>query len=411
MKATIYIFGNFSDGYSQYLDDNTRQVFTSISNNRISATEVIYHREGALSYYIYTREISKKDNTFIGLCYVFNDILISDFSYLYDIFEDTITNIVVTGEILEFNSDGSLTTKVSQLYSHDKELQRISDYMNSKLSSLGQYASKLPPVNFSISNSESKTFDYNDIVEAKKAIKDYSNIRVVKGDYYDTEALKGYSSKLKAQNAKIQSQDQTISNLKDEVGKLKRQKKQITLVVILFIVIAMGVLIFAIKINSKNEVILRKDNQIDNLTIHVNKLQTDSINLTNELYISEQNLSSTKSRLDKLCIDYGSLQEEKNELYNLSESQKETIESLRRNIDNLNQKLNKSNSYSRNTTSLYKIWAESGTRAYTYYQCGSQYIKTDCYYSDNQIVEVYTTRDGYALTLGGYVRLRDLKKQ
>ena len=157
MKATIYIFGNFSDGYSQYLDDNTRQLFTSISNNRISATEVIYHREGALSYYIYTREISKKDNTFIGLCYVFNDILISDFSYLYDIFEDTITNIVVTGEILEFNSDGSLTTKVSQLYSHDKELQRISDYMNSKLSSLGQFASKLPPVNFSISNTESKT--------------------------------------------------------------------------------------------------------------------------------------------------------------------------------------------------------------------------------------------------------------
>ena len=87
MKAEIYIFGNFADGYSQYPDNYTHNLFEAIAKSRQAESEIIYHREGALTYYIYTREISQIDNTFIGLCYVFNDVLIKDFAPLFSIFE------------------------------------------------------------------------------------------------------------------------------------------------------------------------------------------------------------------------------------------------------------------------------------------------------------------------------------
>ena len=102
MKAEIYIFGNFADGYSQYPDNYTHNLFEAIAKSRQAESEIIYHREGALTYYIYTQKNTKIDNTFIGLCYVFNDVLIKDFAPLFSIFEDVITNIVVTGEMLEF---------------------------------------------------------------------------------------------------------------------------------------------------------------------------------------------------------------------------------------------------------------------------------------------------------------------
>lgn len=242
MKATIYIFGNFADGYSQYPDNYTRDIFSSIAKSRKGATELLYHRDGALTYYIYIREISRSANTFIGLCYVFNDVLISDFSYLFDIFEDAITNIVVKGELLEFTDNGSLSTKVNQLYTKTEELQRVSDYLNSKLTSIGRYAEKLPHANYSISATKWKIFPYDDVKDAHAVIRDYSNIRIIKGDNYDTESLKGYANKLRSQNSKIDALNVVVSSLKDEISTLKRQKKQYRWVAILAIAVLSSLL-------------------------------------------------------------------------------------------------------------------------------------------------------------------------
>ena len=158
MKAEVYIFGNFLNGYSQYPDNYTQKLFKDISKSRKAASEIVYHREGPLTYYIYLRDISRSSNTFIGLCYVFNGIYIRDFSFLFDIFEDVVTNIVVKGELLEFTNDGHLTTQVNELYKNSQELQSITEYLNSKISSLGRYAEKLPPANFSISNKNAPYF-------------------------------------------------------------------------------------------------------------------------------------------------------------------------------------------------------------------------------------------------------------
>lgn len=305
MKATIYIFGNFANGYSQYPDNYTRDMFTLVSKSRKSASELVYRREGALTYYIYTREISRSAGTFIGLCYVFNGILITDFFYLFEVFEDAITNIVVKGELLEFTNDGNLTTKVSQLYTNTEELQRVSDYLNIKLSSLGKYAEKLPPANFSISNAEWKVFTFDEITEAKNVIKDYSNIRVLKGENYDTDSLKGYAHKLRLQNAEIKSLTKTISKQKEEISTLERQKKQIKWVVFLLVLIIVGGVGFYFYAQDKIQIIQNKSEEIKNLhdevqnkKNHIESLTNDSINLAKQNNFIKQKLKDIHNELE-----------------------------------------------------------------------------------------------------------------
>lgn len=283
MKAEVYIFGNFSDGYSQYPDNYTRNLFKTISNSRKGASEIVYHREGSLTYYIYTREISRSSNTFLGLCYVFNDIVIRDFAFLFGVFEDAITNIVVRGELLEFTDDGSLSTKVSQLYTNTEELQRVSDYLNGKLSSLGRYAEKLPPANYSVSATEWKSYAYDQITSAQESINNYSNVRVIKGDNYDTEALKGYAAKLKSKDAIIRSLQQEVANLKDENLKLNRKKKQFLSVVILSSLLLIGSVITAVVIANKNSDINDKIAKIESLSQTKISLESQIVQLNNDI--------------------------------------------------------------------------------------------------------------------------------
>lgn len=311
MKATICIFGNFANGYSQYPDNYTRKLFESISKSRKGASELVYHRDGALTYYIYTREISHNANTFIGLCYVFNGILITDFYYLFDIFEDAITNIVVKGELLEFTDEGGLSTKVSQLYTNTEELQRVEDYLNSKLSALGRYAEKLPPANFAISNKEWKTYSFDEIRDVQNVIKDYSNIRVVKGNNYDTASLNGYANKLKKQNDEIKSLTKEIQKHKDEITKLNQQKKQIKWVVFLLVLIIIGGTCFYFYAQDKMQVIQNKTDEIDSLhgdvqTKHqkIQSLKRDSIDLTRQNNNIKQRLISVHNKLENSVSPY-----------------------------------------------------------------------------------------------------------
>ena len=356
MKVTTYVFGNFADGYSQYPDNYTRDIFKALSKSRKGATELIYHRDGALTYYIYTREISRSANTFIGLCYVFNDVLVTDFSYLFDIFEDAITNIVVKGELLEFTNDGNLSTKISQLYTNAEELQRISDFLNSKLSSIGRFAEKLPPINHAISNIEWQNFAFDEISNVKKVVKDYSNIRIIKGENYDTNALKGYAHKLRAQNEEIKTLTNEIFKLRNEISKLKRQKKQFTAVVILIVIIAIGLLIFISSINSRNEIIKRKNIKIEAIEKHNKALQADSINLSKSLTDVNDSLQSAKSTLKQLGNDYSRLQSKNSELQELSDTQKKQISKLQNKNNELERSIadvrNKNNESERIITDL-----------------------------------------------------------
>lgn len=429
MKAEIYIFGNFADGYSQYPDNYTHNLFEAIAKSRQAESEIIYHREGALTYYIYTREISKIDNTFIGLCYVFNDVLIKDFAPLFSIFEDVITNIVVTGEMLEFANDGKLSTKINQLYTHTEELQRVSDYLNSKLTSIGKITEKLPPVNYGVATNEWKTFSHKDKSDIHSAILDYSNIRIIKGEGYDTATLSSYAGKLNSLNKEKTAALQTIDKQKQEISDLKKKQKNYKLVIWLVVFICIGGIIFISTINSRNAQIQRLNNTVatqertidsQNETIGILRDTIISRNSKiNDLKTENQRLISSRDSLNgvnrKLNNEKTQLQEDKRKLTSQLSQSDNALKSAKNQITSLQtekNKLTQENTQLRNRKyepETYKIIAN---RAPCYYMDASyNYKKTGYSYSKNTTIKVYYKNYSYALTEKGFVKLSDIRKQ
>ena len=430
MKAEIYIFGNFADGYSQYPDNYTHNLFEAIAKSRQAESEIIYHREGALTYYIYTREISQIDNTFIGLCYVFNDVLIKDFAPLFSIFEDVITNIVVTGEMLEFANDGKLSTKINQLYTHTEELQRVSDYLNSKLTAIGKITEKLPPVNYGVATNEWKTFSHKDKSDIYSAILDYSNIRIIKGEGYDTATLSSYAGKLNSLNKEKTAALQTIDKQKQEISDLKKKQKNYKLVIWLVVFICIGGIIFISTINSRNAQIQRLNNTLATQERTIES-QNETIGILRDTIISRNSkINDLKTENQRLISSRDSLNGVNRKLNNSIEVLRGEKSDLARQISQIESTLKTANSKIKTLTAdkdklqteniqlknrklepeKYKVYAKRGTKAYCYYKEGYSYYKTGDSYSDYTIVYVYYKNNKYALTEKGYIKLEDLQK-
>lgn len=429
MKAEIYIFGNFADGYSQYPNNYTHNLFEVISTSRQAESEIIYHREGSLTYYIYTREISKIDNTFIGLCYVFNDVFIKDFTPLFSIFEDVITNIVVTGELLEFTNDGKLATKINQLYTHTKELQRVSDYLNNKLNSLGGKTEKLPPINFAISTAEWKSYSYKDVADIQKSVVDYSNIRVLKGEEYNTDTLSSYAGKLNTLNNEKTAALRTIDKQKQEISDLKKKQKNYKLVIWLVVFICIGGIIFISTINSRNATIKRL-NKVVTEKVSTIISQEEIIGILHDTIISKtqkinilhtdnQTLAYQKDSLiainSKLHRDKNILQEEKANLNRKLTQTETSLKSANNQISSLKTEMNdlkRENKELKNRKYEPETYKVTSYKAPCYYIDGSyNYKKTGYSYSKNTTLYVYYKTYSYALTEKGFVKLSDLRKQ
>ena len=429
MKAEIYIFGNFADGYSQYPDNYTHELLELIGKSRKAESEIVYHREGALTYYVYTREISKVNNTFIGLGYVFNDILIKDFTPLFSIFEDVITNIVVTGELLEFTNEGKLATKINQLYTHTKELQRVSDYLNNKLNSLGGIAEKLPPINFAISTAEWKSYSYTDVSDIQKSVVDYSNVRVLKGEGYNTDTLSSYAGKLSSLNKEKTAALQTIDKQKQEISDLKKKQKNYKLVIWLILIICVGCIIFIRKINDRDDTIrgLRSKNAEQEQTI---------ISRNNEIGVLRDTIYSRNIKIQSLKTDKQNLEHKRDSLLKSNRTLTTEKNTLLNDKNNLTTKLNRTEStlkeanakISKKDTEISELKTQvnnykNSNNKKQYEKYKTKY-KTACYYRDNSYnykktgdsyykgatIIVYDTNYKYALTEKGYVLLSDLQK-
>lgn len=430
MKAEVYIFGNFTSGYSQYPDNYTHNLFEQIGKTRKSESEIIYHRDGSLTYYIYTREISKKDNTFIGLCYVFNDVFIKDFDSLFSVFEDVITIIVTKGGILEFTKEGKLSTKINQLYAHTEELQRITDYLNSKILLLNKYIEKLPPLNLATSKLEWKEFIYKDTNDIKTAILEYSNIRITKGENYNTEALTSYSNILNTLNKEKNNALQTITKQKQEISELKKKQKNYLLVIWLIVIVFIVGLIGIGSVNSRNAIIQRlegdivdKENIIDTQDKNIKNL--NDLVSEHETTIEQQHyeigflISYRDSILDvnkNLNKKVETLQIEKTELNKTLTSKETELNKSRKEINSLknqNKNLVTENTQLKNKKiepEKYTVYAKSGNKAYYYYKKEHYYNKTGVSEKDYTTIYVYYKENGYALTSKGYIKLEDIRK-
>lgn len=303
MNVTVYLFGKLGGSYTQYPDDYAHDIFSEFENNIKSPAQLMIHRHDDLIYYGYLRQFSEQ-NKYIGVAFVFNGAMCTDITALCKLCEENFTNWVVNGDILEFDDNGDIISKVDKLYKTASEFKRLSESLSSQIANVKLPFSKLPPVNFAISANAVKTFNLEENKEAiNAALNEYSNIYI----YSDatSETLNGFSDKLRRLNKEN-------IDLKAENTKVLREKKRTTIVTILSIIVAVGVIAiidFANRSSEQKRQINRLTTNNQLLNLHISNLQRDSILL-------EQNLASTRDILWERTNHVNQLQQDSTRLTN-----------------------------------------------------------------------------------------------
>lgn len=432
MNVDLYLFGDFGNGYTQYINDNTRVKFKSFVEKAKAKSQLIINRDDALIYYTYIRRLHSEGSSnvkYIGISYVLNTHFIQDVDGLFEILEGAVTTIASRGVILKYLPSGQITTNVGKIYQAKAEFAHISAYLKSELDAfMVDKKCKLPTLDFSINTSELKTFKFTDPREdIIKSISTFPTVYIYKDKNYENEESKSFSSTLSMLNKEKTAAEQTIVELKQEISKLKVIQKNYKLVIGLVIFICVGGLICFISIRNKDADIVRLQNNvaIQDQTIAsqsqtIDMLRDTVITRNQKIQSLNTNIQSLENKRDSLIRSNRTLTTEKNTLadensklttkLNRTESTlrdaNAKISSKDKEIQNLKSEVSKYKD-AKKEPDLYK----TKNKANCYYKDSNyQYRKTGDYYARNTTVGVYYTISKYALTEKGYVLLSDLQK-
>ena len=344
INSTVYVFGNLGGGYTQHPDDYAREIFQNFAAKATANSQITIHRHGSLMYYGYIRKLDA-EGRFIGFCVLLNGAMFKNVGELFSIFENAVADMTARGTIIGFNELGSIVPKVNGLYQKPNEVARIAASISRDIAELSGNMAKLPPVSYSVSNSESKSFsikDSNDNEIAEASAK-FAFTFVFKDNGYNTDALNGYKdiiTKLHKEKVEISRQ---YAKLRNDFDKLSHQKKQYRNIIILCVVVlCMGIGGYFLystlthterilaeantTISHKNDTIGNLSSQNDTLLWNINDLRSelsaestkreeaeDALKRTNDMIKSRQPLfiKDTNFRFSTgwLDIDYFGIEE------------------------------------------------------------------------------------------------------
>ena len=236
MNASVYLFGEFNSGYSQYPDDYASSIFQKFSANAKSTTQIAIHRDGNLVYYGYIRKLQQ--DRYIGLCVVLNGLILKRIDGLFSLFENTISNLVTNGKLIHFNEQGDLVTCVEKLYLNQEEIDLLTESLRAGFKRFEAYSATLPAVSYGTSKDSCKDFVVDD--EQEKIIKSsYTNgyTYVYKSKGFNTAQLNSYKGVLSRSYKEKQELAAKLDALEKEHAKTLKQKKQFKYVIIMFVIL------------------------------------------------------------------------------------------------------------------------------------------------------------------------------
>lgn len=283
MNCSVYLFGNLGNGYTAYLNDYTRSQFETAYNRCRGQVMIAIRRDYDLIYYSYVKPLS--GSQYFGISLVFNSAQVKDLSFLKELFDSTLAEIVVRGEILKFDDNGAIIPAVSDINRKKDEVTRTVDRVRLQIASSDSYFQKLPPVSFSASSDEFSSMSMSDSMDdINRAIKKTENVCV----FIDQEnaLLNGYAANIKKLSKKNKELASELDETNTLLRKVKAEKKRTTVVAFLAVVL----LVF-----SCLGIALIKDKQVLNqqLTATQDVLSTTENTLQN----TQQDLSQTQSNL------------------------------------------------------------------------------------------------------------------
>lgn len=394
MNFSLYIIGT-PNGYDQYPLDTNSNKFQSVLISCKTESQISVFRAGQLIQYVYVRKIPSSNGLYLGFGLVLTGVYCLNCHTLNDLFDEAFYDVLMKGEFLRFQKDKYLY-RVSKIADNPDEVKRVNQFFKMKLEhKLGKLFVNIP-ASFRMGNGSFTISLKENASNINNAISQHDIVHITNNEksVSELERTQKMLSDLYSKHQQLES----------EYRKVLNQKKNFKLVAVLSLIVigcAVGFWLLNNLLNDKNLTIsdLRYNIASKNRTIAEYKIQNDSF--AKKISILDQLVKSKDESIAQI-------NSEKKELYNdLSYCQEEVL-ALR--AENLVLSKKNSSSSSSSSYETYEVYASGSNKAFCYYQCGSNYIKTDCYFSDYQKVTVYLKKDGYALTQGGYVRLIDLRK-
>lgn len=289
MNASVYLFGEFNSGYSQYPDDYASSIFQKFSANAKSTTQIAIHRDGNLVYYGYIRKLQQ--DRYIGLCVVLNGLILKRIDGLFSLFENTISNLVTNGKLIHFNEQGDLVTCVEKLYLNREEIDLLTESLRAGFKRFEAYSAPLPAVSYGTSKDSCKDFVVDD--EQEEIIKSsYTNgyTYVYKSKGFNTAQLYSYKGVLSRSYKEKQELAAKLDALEKEHAKTLKQKKQFKYVIIMFVILlgcAIGLFALNDNLNLTRDALSSANDTIS--------MQNDSLNVKS---VEISNLHDANHELD-----------------------------------------------------------------------------------------------------------------
>ena len=301
MNASVYLFGEFNSGYSQYPDDYASSIFQKFSANAKSTTQIAIHRDGNLVYYGYIRKLQQ--GRYIGLCVVLNGLILKRIDGLFSLFDNTISNLVTNGKLIHFNEQGDLVTCVEKLYLNQEEIDLLTESLRAGFKRFEAYSATLPAVSYGTSKDSCKDFVVDD--EQEKIIKpSYTNgyTYVYKSKGSNTAQLNSYKGVLSRSYKEKQELAAKLDALEKEHAKTLKQKKQFKYVIIMFVILlgcAIGLFALNDNLNLTRDAL---SNANDTICMQKDSLYVKSVEISN-LHDAHQKVKSNLESLKKKICD------------------------------------------------------------------------------------------------------------
>lgn len=224
-----------SNGYTQYPDDSSSNLFKNIKSQCMASSQLIIHRDEDLMYYIYVRKFDK--SKYLGFAVVVNGYFFVQHQPLFSLFEKEIEGLIESGIIINLTNSGEITSTLALLNNEEEEVMSVISSLRTRVNSI-KAIKHLPPVDFSVSISSRKIFKYSDpFSEIANASSRFGYTIILKDEDYDSVRLNSFKNILKNLNATKDSLIQENIELKKTNQEIKRQKNQFKKVIILFIIV------------------------------------------------------------------------------------------------------------------------------------------------------------------------------
>ena len=253
MNISVYLFGDFNAGYTQYPNDYSQTIFKSFANNAQATTQIAIHRDGDLMYYGYIRKLESEE--YVGLCVVINGKYITQLDGLFAVFERAIETMTRNGYLIHYSDKGEICSKVGQLYENREEIDLITSNLQAAFEGLERTSQKLPAVSYGIAKNSIKSYSIQD-VEQEIVKSSYTNgyTFIYKSKGYNTAQMNSYRGIITRKDKEIENLRSECSNLKSQVSSLKNKQRNTKWVSMLSVIAVILFGIVYVKVINPSEV-------------------------------------------------------------------------------------------------------------------------------------------------------------